>query len=136
MSMSVKLAITIFLVLSFAGVALLSFVVFHKNNLHHDGCPVTNAQGVACPTVAGGIASAVFYARAFGIFFTAVFLALLLTVLFCDGFFGFFKKKEPNIASLFFIFSFLLSLSKIVPKISMSEFVSWLAFHEQSPSLI
>lgn len=133
--MSVKLAITIFLVLSFAGVALLSFVVFHKNNLHHGGCPVTNAQGVACPAVAGGIASAVFYARAFGIFFTAVFFALL-TASFCERFFCFSTKQKLNTASLFFAFHFLLPLSEIIPKVAASEFASWLAFHEQSPSRI
>lgn len=134
MTMSIRSVIAIFLIFSFAGGALLSFVMYHKNDMHHSECPITNAQGGVCPATMGGIASAVFYMRAFSIFFAVIFFALSTTLLY-ERFFSFSKIKKLNFALLFFAFSFLLPLSKITSKISTMEFVSWFALHEQSPCL-
>lgn len=131
--MSLKLIITVFLIFSFAGGALLSFVIYHKNNEHHNVCPITNAQGGLCPSVAGGMASAVFYMRAFGIFFAAVFFALSIAW-FYEGFFDT-QHKPENILSAFFNFSFLVLFFEFLSKISTIKFTSWLAFHEESPCL-
>ncbi len=135
-----KLALTIFLITGFIGIAVFGvFAMNHGSEHGHNGCIAATAKGVDCPKEEGAISFLNFHLDAFRSFSTATFgdniagallllIALILAV--AGGVVASIHTAPPALAVNYHRRQFLESYSFPFQR----EFTHWLALHENSPA--
>lgn len=137
-----KIALTIFLILGFLGIAV--FGVFamdfgmNGGEHGHDGCIAAIAQGGDCPKWQNSFSLLIFHLDAFRGFSTAVFsdyfanALVLLSILMPIAVFGFFagmRRVTPELATN----CRRISPAELSSFQARQKFMHWLALHENSP---
>lgn len=131
----------IFLIIGFIGLAVFGFLGMHSEMQDHNGdCAVATVQGGDCPKQSNLFNYITFHLDIFKSFSIAIFeeslLIFILTIVLLSIFFGLSKLLENLI---FFKLNFICSRYRQLELFGLyakRKFFHWLAFHENSPSIL